>query len=332
MKRASTLILLLAGAALGQPGWDAVKNTVRITLHERVRVKGHHLRLSDIATVEGVDAGTVARAHTLRLGPVPGPGRARLLGRDSVANILRTATHNQLHVEVLGAAAVQIVPETVTLSSREVGTLARRFVYGAMGYRGNGIRIAPATRTPALETAAGRWSTKFEVVQEDPAAPLAGLIKLRVRAVVDGRPCVGVPVHLVIRRNQPVLVLKRRIPAGRPVLASDTAIETRTTDAASADALSSPDELEGLIARRTLSPGNVITKKDLRGRPVVFRNDTVTVHVRSGGLVVSTKGRVLENGSPGDTVPIRCGLERSIAQGRVIDSETVEILFEGANR
>ncbi|MAG56268.1 MAG: flagella basal body P-ring formation protein FlgA [Planctomycetes bacterium] len=328
----SSLILFLGGTSAAQPDWREVKNTVRATLNPRVEIRGLDLRLGDIAEIEGVDPTAVARARLLRLGGAPVPGRTRLLGRASITKLIERRAKDGLTVRLAGASSVQITPATITLSANEVGTLARRWIFGALGWRGDGARIAVSSQLTALDVPAGRWSTRFEVVPEQRSPRLVGLIKLRVRAIVDGHPSVSIPVNLVIRRHQDVLIVTRRVGRDRPVTQAQVRVERRLADGTSSDALHAIGELRGLRARRMLAPGTVLTMRDLRAPPVVVKGDPVTVRIVSGGLAVTGQGFALENGAPGEVIPVRTGKRRRIARARVIDSETVEVVLQGGKK
>lgn len=323
--------MALVPLAQGQTqDWESVARTVRATLRERATVRGLDLRLGDVADVTGVDATTVARARRLRLGDAPGPGRVRLLGVDTLRGLVARAAGSRMDIRLDGALSVQVLPEIVTLSSDEIGTLARRWLWNALGWRGDGTNVRPVTAPSKLETQAGRWSTRFEVVQESPNDRLVGLVKLRVRAVVDGTPGASVPVHLVVKRRHNVLVVARRVPAGRPLSSEDVKVEERMADGTAADALTEMSALRGLITRRALTPGKLISRRDLKGRPIVFRNDPVTVRVLSGALAVTGTGRAMEEGAPGEVIIVRTGHGGRTVHAVVIDSQTVEVRFGGA--
>ncbi|NRA94617.1 MAG: flagellar basal body P-ring formation protein FlgA [Planctomycetes bacterium] len=331
MTRIGLILIALTPLAQGQTqDWESVSRTVRATLHERATVRGLDLRLGDVADVTGIDATTVAKARQLRLGNAPGPGRIRLLGMDTLRGLVAQAAGSRMDIRLDGAMSVQVLPETVKLSSDEIGTLARRWLWNALGWRGNGTNVRPVATPGPLETQAGRWSTRFEVIQESPNAHLVGLVKLRVRAVVDGKPGASVPVSLVVKRRHKVLVVARRVPAGRPLSSEDVKVEERMADGTSPDALTEMSALHGLITRRALTPGKLISSRDLKGRPVVFRNDPVTVRVLSGALAVTGTGRAMEEGAPGEVIIVRTGNRGRTVHAVVIDSGTVEVRFDTA--
>ena len=304
--------------------WEAVSNTVRATLHDRAEVRGVELRLADIADITGVDADVVAKARRIPIGRTPGPGRAALLTAETIQSILDRSGRKDMDIRVDGAASVQVLSETLTLSAGEVDTLARRWLWRALGWRGDSSHVRPASTTQPLSVAAGRWSTSFEVTPEEPGKPLAGLVSLRVRAIIDGRPAAGTTVRMMVKRPTKALVLTRRVPAGRPIQPDDVRVEQRLADGRHPDLITDMAGLQELVTRRTLAAGTAISRRDLKGRPVVFRNDRVDIHVIHGALTVTGSGRAMEAGAPGSIIAVRSDESRRILQVKVLDSRTVE--------
>jgi len=334
MKRTGLIILMLTPWAMaqGNDDWDAVRRTVRAELKDRAQVRGARLRLGDIAAVSGMDDAIVASARQLELGAAPGPGRARLLARHTLRALVDKAAKGRFDVRLDGAESVQVLPDIVSLSADEVGTLARHWLWQSLGYRGDGANIRLANGLVALEATAGRFSTRFDVVPDDPGAHLAGIVKLTVHAIIDGRSASSVPVHMIVRRPRTVLILSRRVSAGRPVTSSDVKTEQRLDDGTTPETLDSVSELAGLVARRSLMPGIVLSRRDLKGRPIVFRNDAVTVRVTSGALTINGTGVAQGSGGVGEVIPVRTGDRRRIVHARIIDSETVEIAMTANKR
>ena len=79
-------------------------------------------------------------------------------------------------------------------------------------------------------------------------------------------------------------------------------------------------------------PGIVLSRRDLKGRPIVFRNDAVTLRVISGALTINGTGVAQGSGGVGEVIPVRTGDRRRIVHARIIDSETVEIALTANKR
>ena len=79
----------------------------------------------------------------------------------------------------------------------------------------------------------------------------------------------------------------------------------RTTGTFAAAIVTSQDALTGLVARRTLVPGQPIAKDALRSPTVVQQGQPVTVHYRDGQISIALSGVAIQSGGVGDMISIR---------------------------
>jgi flagella basal body P-ring formation protein FlgA len=330
MIKTTFVFVALMGVGLAQDPWDAVKRTVQVDVRARVLVRGTDVRLSDVADLHGIDAAVVARVGGVPVTSVPDAGDMKLIRRDSLEAAAARALPESITVRWSGASEVHVEAETVALSGEEVGTLARRWVYAQFEYGDTAACIVPAKTPPPLTCRAGRYSTRFEVVPAGTPGSLAGLVRLEVRAIIDGVLGTSVPVALVIKRPHTVVVVARRVQEGRPLDGDDIRLEERLADGSSPEALTSIQQTQGMLTRRALEPGTIVSKRDLKGRPVLRRYDAVTVRLLCGGLTISSPGKTLAAGAPGEVIPVETGPGRRVVQARVIDSETVEVGLDSA--
>jgi flagella basal body P-ring formation protein FlgA len=63
--------------------------------------------------------------------------------------------------------------------------------------------------------------------------------------------------------------------------------------------------LQGYLLQRTLQAGQVITPYIVKPPALVSRGDWVTIRSGSGGLVVTTTGKALKDGTLGDQIPLK---------------------------
>ena len=293
-------------------------------LRERALVRGTRLRLGDIAAVDGLDASAVQRAAAIPLGAAPAPGQAAYLARETIAEIISRASPGS-RIELRGADAVHIVPETITLDADSVTALARHALHAALGASAAQARLT-ATEAPAsLVSPAGRWSTRFEVERPAGGMPSAGLMKFTVRAIVDGVASTGTLVSFDVRRRMRVLVADADLAEGRPVDTSHVRFEERELGRRGVEPMVDTSRLEGLLPAVRIPRGRILTESDFRQPPVIWRNADVTIVYRSGRLMVRGKGLALADGAIGEVIPVRTGKARRTVHAIVRDSRTVEM-------
>src|SRR5207237_8516977 len=81
----------------------------------------------------------------------------------------------------------------------------------------------------------------------------------------------------------------------------------------------------GMEARRALHPGDMLTPKDIRNKPLVRRNQLVTVWSRAGALVVQSTGRALREASLGEQIEIRADGSQDKFHATVTGPATVAV-------
>lgn len=124
-----------------------------------------------------------------------------------------------------------------------------------------------------------------------------------------------VPVRLEVAAD--VLVLAA--PAGRgDVLGRDQLrVETRDVARLSGDWLTQMEDAEGMMLRRLVQPGAVLTHSMLDRPDLIRRGDRVRLQSGRGGFAVQSEGEALSNAAAGDRVRVRNLHSRLVVEGVV---------------
>ncbi len=96
-----------------------------------------------------------------------------------------------------------------------------------------------------------------------------------------------------------------------------------------------PVDIEDLIGKevkRSIRAGQNITLKDVQKQVMVEKGKMITLSFTKGGIMLSAKGKALENGGLGDTVRVMNTKSKSVVQGTVTGPETVSITPPAVNR
>ncbi|MCP4639010.1 MAG: flagellar basal body P-ring formation protein FlgA [bacterium] len=121
---------------------------------------------------------------------------------------------------------------------------------------------------------------------------------------MDGNLKKTVHCRATIDAYADVVVAAEDIPRGAVIAAKNLGVEKRSVATLRPGTLDFPEELVGYVARSTIFPGTVMTKRHVMPRKIVKRNQMVIVEARVGGLLVQTRGRAMTDGCEGDT--LRC--------------------------
>jgi flagella basal body P-ring formation protein FlgA len=124
---------------------------------------------------------------------------------------------------------------------------------------------------------------------------------------------------------QEVITAARQFDRGDIVTAEDLTVTRLPARQANADAASKMEDLIGLAARRSIRAGAPLANRDFEAPNLVERNETVTIIYRGRGLVLTARGKSLNNGARGAGVSVVNLTSGRILTGTVVDRGTVEV-------
>ncbi len=132
-----------------------------------------------------------------------------------------------------------------------------------------------------------------------------------------------VPVTVV--RNEPVLILRHAVERESVLTDADVTVASRRVTGLGTAYLSSPAELHGRTARRTLAAGTALTVDMLTPDLIVHRGQEVTLIVQAAGIEVRAAGQALEDASAGARIHVANASSKKIIEGVVESADTVRV-------
>lgn len=175
---------------------------------------------------------------------------------------------------------------------------------------------APPARTAAAWVVA---------VLEFPNVVSSSLL-LRCRILADG---VAVTDTTFVLRAQ----LWRDVWAARQPVAMGSSFDPAALEVRRVDALRERDLVpvatgdRSYVFARGVSPGRLLTWRDITRRPLVKKGEVVEVSAVDGGLAVTMKALAMENGAQGDTVTVRNPVSRRDFSALVVEENRVQVRF-----
>ncbi len=166
-----------------------------------------------------------------------------------------------------------------------------------------GVPATLAVQNLTYERRTGRFTATVTAPANHPSA---------ISLVVTGR------VYKVIE----VPVMNRRVPKGEIITTDDIDWIRLAATKVRRNIIVDEDRLLGKTPRRGLRTGQPIRNGDVRAPVVVAKGSLVTMILKTRNMVLTSKGRALENGAIGDTVKILNTQSKTV----------VEAVVAGANR
>lgn len=85
-------------------------------------------------------------------------------------------------------------------------------------------------------------------------------------------------------------------------------------------------DLEGRVARRTLVPGQPITRDAIRASYVVTQGQRVSIQFQSESISIVMMGTAVQSGSVGDVISVRNTDTGRLVRARIMDAETLTVV------
>jgi flagella basal body P-ring formation protein FlgA len=246
---------------------------------------------------------------SLPLGYAPNPGLSRRIAKYEIVGKLTAA----------GLAVDDLqLPESILVRRRASG-LDRNQVTRAIldaftkQYPGANVEIT-SVELPAIQVGTG----SLEIVANlpprlDPSNSV--FVRLEIRGTSFSRNTF-VRTSVRIEAEQPVL--KNKIAAHSEIQPAD--IEWKLTPVRG-DVI---DQVQGMLAKRALEPGQVLTTGLLYTPLYVHRGDSVTVKASAGGVTISAMMRAKASGKFGETIQVEHLSGEGTALARIIGPRMLE--------
>jgi flagella basal body P-ring formation protein FlgA len=132
-------------------------------------------------------------------------------------------------------------------------------------------------------------------------------------------------VFVKMNVSRKILVAKRNINKGESLSAASVEEQWSGMENESDESISSLTEVQGLVAKNLLMSGHPIKSLFFEKPLAVKRGEEITILMRSGDILISGKGKALNNGHTGEQIQIMYSASRKIIQGKVAADGTVEV-------
>lgn len=283
--------MVLAGVTLAI---TARGDTVK--LKTEAYVKGPEIALGELADIEGDNAKSLS---SLGVGNAANPGDSKRIDASLVKMRIEKAGIPTDSVRFEGPDSVVAKTLHVDVTSDMLATDLRTFIENEMPWAPDEATIDIVAPNQEIVVPDGALEIRW---WPNPQYRWVGPGVFRGEVHVDGEVKRTVLVRAQIEAYADVLVASTDIPRGSLISPADVQLEKRAMSQMKYGILLDTSDAVGQVARSTIFPGQVITKRQLMARQLIKRNQVVTVEARAGGLVIRSQARALMNGSEGDLV------------------------------
>jgi flagella basal body P-ring formation protein FlgA len=288
-----------------------------VVLKEEVRLSGRYIRLSDLLDADRTGDAVRGQIGEIYLGRAPEEGQSRTV---TLVEIRRELERRGIDPEGFTFVGQQVVitrggePALEGLK-RSIAFEIKRFVLEQNpGGRADEMVIRVLSLhpdRPPAEAEVGevraKAASEYTVVLVDPAGT---------------KTEVGVVARIL--RTREVAFAVREINPGKPLERSD--FELRRVEIADDESASGDlSILVGAVTWVRIRKGQKLSLADLRLKPVVRRGDVVRVV----STTFEVDARALEDGAPGQVIPLEFVTTKNHVRAKVADSGRVEVVEGG---
>jgi len=284
------LITGLMGSGIAGAGVDT------ITLKAEACVKGPQIKLGEVADISGPHRDKLS---ALELSAAAPPGDSRRIERIVVETKLKVAGFGAKDVQLDGASAVTTKTLRMDVTQDVIEQNLRAFIEHEMPWKAEEAVVEVTLPPGELVVSDGELGFEWKL---DPGFRFIGTGNVRGAVTVDGQVKRSFPCKVSIEAYNTVAVASGPIERGSLLTASNVTLERRALSGLKDVTFTNPAEYEGMVARRAIASGDVITRRNLAPPVVVKRNQIVTVETKGGELQIETQARAMSDGAVGDAI------------------------------
>jgi flagella basal body P-ring formation protein FlgA len=299
----SLLALLSFLAALGPTPTQAsvAGEGATITLKERAIVRSATVFLGDVAEICSPEAGQTERLARLPVASSPYLGVVLNLGRDVVRRQLDEAFGSS-GWKLSGALAVQVRQQGRPVEKSEIVPLLKAHVVDVTSWKDPEIEIRSIGNLGEVELPPG--DVALSIPRESSLSGSRSSL-IPVEITLEGRHYRTVWISIDLRIRASVLQAARKIPYGKTITPEDVRQAVLEIPDARVACLRALEDAVGLVARRTFTPGDPLTRESLTNPLLIRSGETVRLRLERNGIHIAATVRAEQNGKLGQVIRIR---------------------------
>lgn len=299
-------------------------NSIVIYIKSDVIVSNESIRMGDIATVTSNDIDVGMAIDNIRLGRSPWPGHKRNFGLGDIKTLLYNRGIDLSRIRFEGANEVTVRLKSITISGEEIVDHAKRYLLNRLN-RGKDQIEAIAQQVPNDQVVPfGRGDIKLRFSRTS-IGRSKRQVYLTINILVDGNVHQTIGITFNIKRFGNIVIADKIMKSGTIVHDGNISLESVELTMLHGNAFNNKEDIVGKVLKRSLSPGQVITKNMVKELSAVRRGDNVVILIRAPGLEVTARGVCKDDGAYGDLIRVVNVDTKKVLFCNVIDSGTVEI-------
>jgi flagella basal body P-ring formation protein FlgA len=318
------ILMLCLGLAGGgeEPKKNPTPPAYELVMKANVLARGSDVRVGEIADVlpAGLEAAAIGK---IVFSQAPVTGYARTVSRNDLLQVLAAAGQQAGRFACKGALESIVQSVTSEIPPQEITDAAEAALQALLAHEGAAnCEIELQSRVRHLQAPAGRESRELRAHVRDGKTAISAAV-VDVEVIVDGSKHSVLPVQYRIVRFTQVLRLTESLKAGSTLGPDNLELAREKQTATPGMYASKFEQVAGMIARRDLKAGQILTLNDIGEPALVHRGERVTVVLTQGRVKVWVKGIANSDAARGERLTVTNADSRAQIEGVVAAPGTV---------
>lgn len=296
-----------------------------VVIAEQARVDGTIITLGELAQISGGDPEKIQNLRQLNLGTAPIPGSSFVLTKEVItmrlaaAGIDLSGNNWQIPTSVTVIGNSQLVSEQ-TLINKAISAI-RSQVGSSVG--SDDLMITSVGHVQDVVVPLGNivlsTSLPYGIRYNVPST-------VTVSVNVNERVFAKVALRFDVKLYRQVAVAARQVNAHEIFTDDSLRYERMDSGQLAAGFVIDKNKIVGLMARRPVTPGMVVTDSMVNKPIIIKRGSAVTLLARIASMEVTAIGQAMQDGCEGQLIRVQNANSNRIVLGKVLNESTVEVL------
>lgn len=291
-----------------------------VTVAAETIVPGPSISFGDIADISGDDLQRIRYLQSLRIGGAAPPGGRLQFTRELLGSKLAAVGADFSGIIWNVPDQVSIVTDSQQVAGQKIIDAGMNFLQSRLGSSNADLEIEAFGYQEDLAVPVGDLSLQCELPY---GVRKGGPTLVNVTVQANGRIFTKIGVRYTVRIFDTVLVASRAIGADEPLNTGNVVLQRMDTAPLGNGYLTGYRQIDGMIARRPIAPGAVLTEISLEKPVMIKRGTNITILARKGDLEVGAPGLAMQDGTLGQIIRVQNLTSKRYLTAKVISSDAV---------
>lgn len=289
-------------------------------------VQSENILMRDIAVVRSKDIDLSLAIDNIVIGTAPWPGNSRRIDLKEIKMLLNNRGLDLAKTIFTGAKETTVTVRTITITGQEIARRAEAYLRDKVGKGVKDVILELQHLPDDQVVPLGNGDVRLRFSRGG-ASQNNREIYLTTSILLEGYVYKNIVLVFNAREFRDVVVVKNKIVPGQVFSADFIGLETMEITKWNDSGFDNVEAVIGRVAKRTLYPGDIVSKDAIKELSAVKKGDRVNILIESTGFKVMSKGICEEEGRLGDMIKVVNLDTKKALYGSVIDGSTIKVEF-----